>query len=115
MEDSIPHTTREVETRYRCWSAVRLAAEAKMIGGLHYIRHVYSGEIASDIRNDARKHGEGVLKPKEQCEEDRHPIIEAKEWSCSTLFLHKRQVGLEKKGIVVCTDEAFSVWLLVAA
>lgn len=53
------------------------------------------------------------MKAKEESKKNGHLVMEPKEWSCSPLSLHEWQVWFEEEGIVICSNEALPVTLLV--
>ena len=59
-------------------------------------------------RNDAREHGEGMLKTEKQGEYNGHVIIEAEEGALGIGLFHEWQVWLEEECVVVISDEAFA-------
>lgn len=47
-----------------------------------------------------------MLESQEKREQNWHAIVKSEKRCCSTFFLHEGEVGLEKKGIIVGSDQS---------
>lgn len=56
-------------------------------------------------RDDTSQHRQRVLESQKQCQEHRHPVIEAKEWGRLARFLHEWQVWGKEEAIVIVAKE----------
>lgn len=45
-----------------------------------------------------------MLKAEQQCQKDRHLVVQSKEWGSDIGVAHEGQVWLEEKGIVIIAD-----------